>query len=411
MEDIGQRQPSSLKNAWKFSLDLRLSKRKLDRVFQTLIVHFKDKRSFQLNKIYNVINCLIANLLYAKEINSKGYLRYSRRHDEYKRTIYNKLSISSTYLKEVIDTLVKLNFLENVKGVNSIFLSRIRATNLLENIFIEENILICDVYYDKELLILKNKNKKKINYLDEEYTTQIKRNLINYNELLLNNKITNHLVNKHQRLNKTYYRVFSNSSFKSHGRYYGHWIVDMNDTVRKETKMNGQQVKIVDFEASQTHMAYSLKGINYFDYTDIHPYNFLSENFYIPSGKRRDFIKKVTSLFLNCSKDKFKRALYFLNNTQFKIKNLNVSMLHNEFNEFHKPISEYFFKSLGNKLMFIESQIAERTIIEFCKLNIPILIIHDCFIVPEDRINLLKNSLKNSFNECGFKSIPRLKVS
>ena len=411
MEDIGQRHPSSLKNAWKFSLDLRLSKRKLDRVFHTLSVHFKDKRSFQVNKIYNVINCLIANLLYAKEINRKGYLRYSRRHDEYKRTIYNKLSISSTYLKEVIDTLVKLNFLENIKGVNSIFLSRIRTTNLLESIFIEENILINDVYFEKELLILKNKNKKKINYLDAAYTYQIKRNLINYNKLLLNNEITNHLVNKHQRLNKTYYRVFNNSSFKSHGRYYGHWIIDIDDAVRKETKMNGQQVKIVDFEASQTHMAYSLKGINYFDYTDIHPYNFLSENFNIPSGKRREFIKKVTSLFLNCSKEKFKKALYFLNNTEFKIKNLNVSMLHKEFNEFHKPISEYFFQSLGNQLMFIESQVAERTIVEFCKLNVPILIIHDCFIVPEDRINLLRYTLKNSFNECGFKSIPRLKVS
>ena len=411
MEDIGQRQPSSLKNAWKFSLDLRLSKRKLDRVFQILSVHFKDKRSFQVNKIYNVINCLVANLLYAKEINSKGYLRYSRRHDEYKRTIYNKLSISSTYLKEVIDTLVKLNFLENIKGVNSIFLSRIRTTNLLESIFIEENIIINDVYFEKELLILKNKNKKKINYLDAAYTYQIKRNLINYNKLLLNNEITNHLVNKHQRLNKTYYRVFNNSSFKSHGRYYGHWIIDIDDAVRKETKMNGQQVKIVDFEASQTHMAYSLKGINYFDYTDIHPYNFLSESFNIPSGKRREFIKKVTSLFLNCSKEKFKKALYFLNNTEFKIKNLNVYLLHKEFNEFHRPISEYFFQSLGNQLMFIESQVAERTIVEFCKLNVPILIIHDCFIVPEDRINLLRYTLKNSFNECGFKSIPRLKVS
>ena len=411
MEDIGQRQPSSLKNAWKLSLDLRLSKRKLDRVFQTLSVHFKDKKSFQVNKIYNVINCLIANLIYAKQINQKGYVRYSRQYKEYNRTIYNKLNISSQYLKEVIKTLAQLNYLENVKGVNSIFLSRIRATKLLDCILNKIDTNISDIYFDKQTIILKDKNKYKVDYLIDENVSQIKKNINNYNSLLLSNEITNPLINKYQSINKTYYRVFNNSSFTSHGRYYGHWIIDMNDTVRKETQMNGQEVKLVDFEASQTHMAYSLKGINYFDYTDIHPYNFLSKNFYIPSGKRREFIKKVTSLFLNCNKKKFKKALYFLNNTEFKIKNLNVSLLHKEFNEFHKPISEYFFKSLGNQLMFIESQIAERTIIKFCSLNIPILIIHDCFIVPEDRINLLKDTLKNSFNECAFKSIPRLKVS
>ncbi len=411
MEDIGQRQPSSLKNAWKFSLDLRLCKRKLDRVFQILSVHFKDKKSFQVNKIYNVINCLIANLIYAKRINRKGYVRYSRQYTDYRRTTYNKLNISSQYLKSVINTLSEFNYLENVKGVNSVFLSRVKATSLLENILNEVDTNISDIYFDKQAIILKDKNKYKVDYFETENISQIKKNIINYNSFLLSNDIKNPLIDKYQCINKTYYRVFNNNSFTSHGRYYGHWIIDIDDTVRKETKMNGQQVKIVDFEASQTHMAYSLKGINYFDYTDIHPYDFLSENFYIPSGKRREFIKKVTSLFLNCSNEKFKKALYFLNNTQFKIKNLNVSMLHKEFNEFHKPISEYFFKSLGNKLMFIESQIAERTIMEFCKLNIPILIIHDCFIVPEDRINLLKDTLKNSFNECGFKSIPRLKVS
>ena len=47
----------------------------------------------------------------------------------------------------------------------------------------------------------------------------------------------------------------------------------------------------------------------------------------------------------------------------------------------HKPIKDYFFKGLGNRLQFEDSCIAESVMLQFAHSDAPALPIHDSFIM------------------------------
>ncbi len=47
----------------------------------------------------------------------------------------------------------------------------------------------------------------------------------------------------------------------------------------------------------------------------------------------------------------------------------------------HKPIKDYFFRGLGNRLQFEDSCIAESVMLQFAKMDAPALPIHDSFIM------------------------------
>ena len=47
----------------------------------------------------------------------------------------------------------------------------------------------------------------------------------------------------------------------------------------------------------------------------------------------------------------------------------------------HKPIKDYFFKGLGNRLQFEDSILAEDIMLQFSKMGYPALPVHDSFIM------------------------------
>ena len=47
----------------------------------------------------------------------------------------------------------------------------------------------------------------------------------------------------------------------------------------------------------------------------------------------------------------------------------------------HKPIKDYFFKGIGNRLQFEDSCIAESVMLHFAKMDAPALPIHDSFVM------------------------------
>jgi hypothetical protein len=49
--------------------------------------------------------------------------------------------------------------------------------------------------------------------------------------------------------------------------------------------------------------------------------------------------------------------------------------------EAHAPVADYFFKGIGNSLQFTDSCIAEKVMLEFAQRDIPVLPVHDSFVV------------------------------
>ena len=49
--------------------------------------------------------------------------------------------------------------------------------------------------------------------------------------------------------------------------------------------------------------------------------------------------------------------------------------------EAHAPVADYFFKGIGNSLQFTDSCITEKVMLEFAQRDIPVLPVHDSFII------------------------------
>ena len=65
-----------------------------------------------------------------------------------------------------------------------------------------------------------------------------------------------------------------------------------------------------------------------------------------------------------------------------------------DLSKLHAPIAKYFQTGIGRSLQFQDSQIAEQIMIKMNELQIPILPIHDSFIVKKRHKDTLKSVMK-----------------
>ena len=65
----------------------------------------------------------------------------------------------------------------------------------------------------------------------------------------------------------------------------------------------------------------------------------------------------------------------------------------------HEPIKDSFFKREGNKLQFRDSQLAEQIMLHFAKRDIPILPVHDSFIITRGLYSELVDVMHNEFKK------------
>ena len=79
------------------------------------------------------------------------------------------------------------------------------------------------------------------------------------------------------------------------------------------------------------------------------------------------------------------------------------------FEEENVPIKHHLFTSVGTKLQFKDSCIAESVIERMVSMRVPILVVHDSFIVQYRNRELLRKLMSYVFREHKLKSIPLIK--
>ena len=97
---------------------------------------------------------------------------------------YNQLNITST-LTDVVTELENNNLirLHKVSEANQ-RVSYIRTAPTLENYFKKIKLSIFDIKQNNEILVLKDNNKNEIDYIDDTKTTDMRKVLDKYNEIL-----------------------------------------------------------------------------------------------------------------------------------------------------------------------------------------------------------------------------------
>ena len=143
-------------------------------------------------------------------------------------------------------------------------------------------------------------------------------------------------------------------------------------------------------------------------------------------ANEREVNKKIITIALNMSpEDRIRNFVYTVRkkikktNDERSIlgikKLLNIPTpreVHRRLKIFKKenvPIEHYLFTSVGTRLQFKDSCIAESVIERMVSMRIPILVVHDSFIVQYRNRELLRGLMNNVCIEHKLRSIPLIK--
>lgn len=195
-------------------------------------------------------------------------------------------------------------------------------------------------------------------------------------------------------------RVFNYGSWDLGGRFYGGWWQRVNEQWRSQIRIWNYPVTEIDYKGLHINLLYRKLGTNYSE----DPY-LLDE--YEHSEQMRQLLKQVLLCSIN-AEDKTKaiqavnKEINF-NSDEFswvREKQINIEQLINAFASKHPTIANsFFFKGVGIELQNLDSMIAEKIINHFTPLEIPVLCVHDSFVIQSDKAEDLKSQMEIAFQE------------
>ena len=403
----------------------------VDHIYEemTQLDNFKGRPTARKRHIKVVILDLYVKWLTDPEM----YVAYQRGSDAYQQGRYNKLHISKT-TPLIVDDLVSLGYLEHVMGhygrdgIHTSHYSRMRTTDRLRWLFEEQSITedMIEKAPNTECIILRdldeNGNKFDVEYEDDNQTIQWRQDLYAYNNLLRvthigiptfpedglptkqrkksKRKPRRIRINKH---NKFVRRVFNNGSWDDGGRFYGGWWQGMPSEWRGRIYINGHTTVEIDYSGLHIVLLYQLEGIDYWNDVGEDPYQL---DGWEQSESMRDFLKLVLLSSINSptieSTIKAVRMEVNFNKEDYgwiQEESISIKEIVLLFMDRHSHIAHYFSSGYGVKLQSIDSRIAEHVINQLTIEGIPVLCIHDSFIVTLDKQERLHELMIDGFRE------------
>lgn len=379
------------------------------------------------NKYSNHLSCISANLMLL-HLNRVGeFVYYSLDNNFYKSiSRYNPLRISIRKIKKIITLLIKHEFIDHRKGRfvkhdrELSYRSRIRPTSkfliFMKKYFVKRQHIF---RLGSDVIILKNSKKYVEDYTDDEYTSKIRDDCLTYNNnldstkisLLRNKQVKNYLNEKNIDFkNKSYQRIF-NGDFKQGGRFYGPWWLGIPSELRQYITINNNKTAEYDYSSLIIHQIYSEIGLNYFEE------NTYSDDPYLLKGvpdTERKINKAVIQIGLNCEDlDSLNKALL----SQYKKgklignkpKKKEIEKRLNIFKEMNPKISDYVYSKCALRFQYQDSEIARKIIQRCSRYLIPVLSVHDSFIVEETNSNFIIDAMNNAIKDTRLTSIPLIK--
>ena len=182
---------------------------------------------------------------------------------------------------------------------------------------------------------------------------------------------------------QTIRRIFNSTSFNIGGRFYGGWWQNIPSAYRGLITIDGKRT--VEFDYSRLHptILYAKRGLK-----------LNSDAYDIGIGaEHRDVVKQSFNAMVQMTQpqDRPPRDIKF-SQTGKKWKQLRDLII-----EKHKPIKDCFFCGMGNQLQFEDSKIAEKVMLSFIKEDIPILPVHDSFLVQVGYQARLIDTMSDAF--------------
>ena len=241
---------------------------------------------------------------------------------------------------------------------------------------------------ETEIILLRNiVNNQRIlvDYEEDAFTEKARNNLRTINQCFIKHWVDLRILDKdvlalQERLfddtekqpidltKRTLVRIFTNNSFEEGGRFYRGWWQNVPSEYRPYITIDSKATSEHDYSQLNPNMIYSA-------------YNkeLGSEDAYsrVAGDDHRDVVKQAFNAMFQASTTLDRKPDGIeLDKIGMSWRELKEAIL-----DAHKPIKDYFFRGLGNRLQFEDSCIAESVMLQFVKMDAPALPIHDSFIM------------------------------
>ena len=343
---------------------------------------------------------------------------------------YNKLSISKDIIK-IADALLDQGFIDQKLGSESAKkVTRIWPLDPLIAYFSAATFpeFLIDIHQDRECIVLRDGDHeleyqdKKVPFdviqartLLQEYNALLKTTHVDissqeepvvvsqhYNKKLKRNE-TRRVSLRHD--NKFVRRIFYRGDWTLGGRYHGGWWQQIPSRLRDEILIDDQYTVEVDFSEFHISLAYGLEGHQPPD----DPYALSVSIGGLSKEQQRKDVKLVALTAINAKdrkttfsafRDQRNRDQRGLPSSQ-KIKYTNplIEQLLDNFLQENTPISHYLCADKGVALMALDGEITTQIIEHFTDRKVPILTVHDSYIVESSREQELMDVMQSVTRE------------
>ena len=354
----------------------------------------------------------------------------------YKASKYNKMLTYRIHVERCFNGMIELGYLQiNKKGVYTAsgkrYLTRYSATKKLLDLFPKSlgtampafvpqppkiNLIRVQQTYETEVKGVKVERKKLLDFQETSRTKLMRENLQKINDnlsqfwfdLRLDDddfaKMQDQMLSKKQReqgvdrqLNlskRSLHRVFNDVEMNSGGRFYGGWWQEVPKGYRHYIVMNGKPMVEYDYANLHPRILYAEAGLIPPNdcYSDVYP---KCPGWVMPNQENmRKTVKIALNAMLNAS-EQLKRPP-----KAFRRKDCNCSWreLSAAILERHHLIADKFYTGQGLRLQKIDSDIAEYVMLHFAKYNMPILPLHDSFLIRSGYDSSLEEIMQKAFH-------------
>ena len=351
---------------------------------------------------------------------------------------YNALHISIR-IRKVVEALTDENFIDfkrgsynRLGGGSGNHSSRIRATAKLTELFLPLDIEFyeLDLHHNRECIIKNNlevdelgepvkspagaKKSRPIDYNNTPETIRMRGELTAYNDLLRETYIDIPTLEEPQisrkrsdgkvqyipinQSNKFVRRVFSRNEWELNGRYYGGWWQQIGKDYRKKISINNIPTVEVDYRGLHVAILSAQRGatddpVDRYDLCEL-----LLPQFDLK--QQRAIVKSLVLTAINAKDESATYAAFRMDqpagSLEKKLTNVELSKLLEAFLKRLPHMREDLCSDKGIKLMFIDSQITEQIIKIFVEHNIPILSVHDSYIVEHTKVEMLRAAMSKA---------------
>ena len=390
----------------------------------------KNKSSVHKVSAKRFLSALLANLFAAHVTHKQHYLAISRSKNDYdSASRYKTFKYGYSIVVAVLDALIDegllkqhIGFKDRETGLSRY--SRIKAKPKLVKI-IQTYLEFSDdvAEFDQEIIILrgekdKNRRAEELEYEDNDETLLMYCNLETINRAISETFLNFHLrdsdlVELNDRLrrgperNQIDYsrnqlcRLFNDGSFESGGRFYRVWWQELPKEYRKYIEISYEKTVELDYSSIHPSLIYLVH--------DLVPV----ELPYVVAGyeKLRPLVKRSFNIMVNAASKKAALSAIRKKWSKMKLKyaeepvsSVDLVSLMTLIEEKHSAISKYFYTSIGKKMQFIDSQLAEEVMLRMINNKVVVLPVHDSFIVPYSSYSLLKETMQSVvFDRYGYK--------